>query len=197
MAVKTSEQYLAHLQSLLPDGAAWSREPGAALTKTLLAYADGLARVDQRKAQLLDELDPRTTTEAIVDWERVTGLPDACMGQAPTLAERRARVLQQLRTAGGQSGPYYIEMAAALGFAITITEFGPFLAGHSCAGHSITNGPDWKNTWRVNAPAETIREFTAGNSVAGEPLRAWGNTVLECVIRRYKPGHTHVQFAYG
>lgn len=196
MALKP-EDYLAHLQALLPPGAAWSREPGATLTKTLLAQADGLSRVDERTEQMLDELDPRSTTEMIADWERVTGLPDACMGPANTLAERRARVLQQLRTLGGQSRQYFIDVAAALGFAITITEFGPFLAGQSCAGHALTNGPDWKHTWRVNAPAVTIRDFTAGNSTAGEPLRAWGNTPLECVINRYKPGHTYVQFAYG
>lgn len=39
--------------------------------------------------------------------------------------------------------------------------------------------------------------FSAGRSAAGDPLAAWGNVPLECVLTRAKPAHTTVLFAYG
>ena len=33
-------------------------------------------------------------------------------------------------------------------------------------------------------------------SVAGEPLRSWGNNLLECTMERIKPAHTVLIFAY-
>jgi uncharacterized protein YmfQ (DUF2313 family) len=53
--------YLSQLQALLPQGAAWTRERDAALTRLLDAFAEEFARVDARARQLLDESDPRST----------------------------------------------------------------------------------------------------------------------------------------
>ena len=74
----TAEQYRQALQSLLPPGPAFTREPNALLTKLLDALAQELYRADLRAAQLIDEAFPDTTTELLPDWERVAGLPDAC-----------------------------------------------------------------------------------------------------------------------
>lgn len=194
----TANEYLAQLQALLPQGPAWPREANAALTQLLAAWADELARVDGRAADLIEEADPRTTAELLADWERVADLPDACVaayGITQTTAQRRAALVAKLTTIGGQSAAYFISLAASLGYTISVTEFAPFTAG-SDAGDDLTNG-DWAYAWQVNAPQETIIEFSAGASSAGDPLRAWGNELLECVIRRLRPAHTHVLFAYG
>lgn len=194
----TSAEYLAQLQALLPQGKAWPREADAALTQLLAAWADEMARVDGRAADLIEEADPRATAELLADWERVASLPDSCVaayGITQTTAQRRNALVAKLTTIGGQSAAYYIALAASLGYAITVTEFDPFTAG-SAAGDDLTNG-DWAYAWQVNAAQETIIDFTAGESSAGDPLRAWGNELLECVIRRLRPAHTHVLFAYG
>jgi uncharacterized protein YmfQ (DUF2313 family) len=190
--------YLAQLQALLPQGQAWPRDADAALTQLLHAWADELARVDGRAADLVEEADPRTTAELLADWERVAGLPDPCveaLAGSQTTAQRRAGLAAKLTTIGGQSAAYYIALAASLGYVVSVTEFRPFTAGSS-AGDALTNG-DWIFAWQVNAPQDTIVEFAAGRSCAGEPLRAWGNELLECAISRLKPAHTHVLFAYG
>ena len=194
----TAADYLAQLQALLPQGFAWPRQADAALTKLLLAWADELARVDGRAADLVEEADPRTTAELLADWERVAGLPDPCvaaLGVSQTAAQRRAALVAKLTTIGGQSAAYYIALAASLGYTITVTEFSPFQAG-SDAGDALTND-GWRFVWQVNAPEASIVEFSAGRSSAGEPLRAWGNELLECVINRLKPANTYVLFAYG
>ena len=192
----TADAFLETAQALLPHGRAWPRDPDAVLTLYWWAVAEEWARVASRDADLLDEAFPGTALELLPDWERFLGLPDPCRGESETLQERRQAVVSKIRAQGGQSRAYFVEVAAALGFEITITEYEPFRAGLSVAGDPITNGP-WAFAWRVNAPETTVVSFKAGQSTAGEPLRAWGNDPLECEIERLKPAHTEVIFAYG
>ncbi len=191
-----AESYRDQLQALLPPGRAWPRAPESTLGRLLLAFAEALARLDARVDALLDEADPRTTLELLPDWERVAGLPDACAGPPETLQGRRAALVARLTAQGGQTPAFYVALAAALGFEVTITEFRPFRAGQSSAGEPVLD-EDWAYAWQVNAPATTVTEFRAGLSGAGEPLRVWGNQPLECAIARAAPVHTTVIFAYA
>ena len=190
------EKYTAMLQNLLPQGLAWPRQPGTQTEGLLTALAVELERVDNRVADMLRESYPLTTTELLTDWERVTGLPEECEGLAPTVQLRREAVDQKLSSIGGQDRAYYIDVAARLGYEITITEYKPFRAGASSAGDPVYD-EEWAYAWRVDAPEESVRYFAAGESTAGEPLATWGNELLECVINRLKPAHTIVIFAYG
>lgn len=192
----TVEAYTELLAALLPRGVAWRSEDGSSINDLLVAMAEEFARVDVRSDDLHDEADPRTTVELLADWERIAGLPDTCLaGATQTMQERRAALVQRLTQQGGQSRQFFINLAASLGYTVTITEFRPFRAGISLAGDALTNG-DWIFAWRVNAPETTIVSFRAGLSAAGEPLRTWGNTRLECAIERLAPAHTIVLFGY-
>lgn len=111
--------YLAQLKALLPPGPAWSRDLSTVLSRVLEAMAEALARVHTRAQQLRSEGDPRATTEALEDWERVIGLPDPCAGPSPTVDQRRAQVLARFRQAGGPSAEAIVAFAADLGVAIT------------------------------------------------------------------------------
>ena len=192
----TADQYRQQLVALLPKGAAWVRQNTTRLAKLLDAMAQELARLDRRADELVRESDPRSTSEMLPDWERVCGLPDPCVGELGTVQQRRNAVIARLTGTGGASPQFFIDLSASLGFDVTITEFRPFRAGMSAAGDALTNGP-WVFTWRVNAPADTITPFRAGGGAAGEPLRAWGNDRLECVLSRVKPAHTHLLFGYA
>lgn len=190
------DQYTSFLKTLLPPGRAWARASISTVSKFLEGLAAEMVRLDQRTGDLLLEADPRATAELLPEWERMLGLPDGCSGLAITLQERRAAILAKLITKGAISKQFFIDLAASLGFEITITEFRPFRAGHSCAGDALTNG-DWVVAWRVNAPSQTVKYFRAGQSCAGEPLATWGNDVLECKISKRIPAGTIVLFAYG
>lgn len=188
--------YLAQLQALMPHGLAWSREAEARLASLLGATADELARVDARAADLIAESDPRRSSELLEAWERITGLPDACVTDLGTVQARRDAVAARLGQLGDQSRAYFIALAAAVGFPVTITEFRPFVVGAGGAGDDLTDDA-WAHAWRVNAPAETVRYFAVGESVAGEGLAAWGNGLLECTVSRVAPAHTKVIFGYA
>lgn len=192
----SADQYAQQLDELLPVGLAWRRETDARMRDLMRALAEEFARVDTRAIDLLNEVQPGTTIEMLSDWERVAGLPDPCVTTGQTIQERRNALLSRLSSAGGQSREFFMLLAAYLGFSITITEYRQFRAGISRVGDAVC-GEDWLYTWRINAPETTIIEFRAGLSVVGEPLRSWGNELLECVFNRLKPAHTVLLFGYA
>lgn len=192
-----SDDYRTQLQALLPTGAVWPRDPDSVLGRTLDGLAKEFARVDARAGALPEEADPRSATELLPDWERVAGLPDNCRNTLrDTLQDRRADLLSKITSSGGQSRAYFVEVAAAQGYDITIEEFRPFRAEESSAEDPVYD-EDWLHAWRVRAPATSATFFRAGQSTAGEPLQAWGNDSLECRINQIKPAHTIALFAYG
>lgn len=192
----SAAQYLVQLQALLPQGAAWPRDPGAVVTMALDGLSQELARVDQRFDQLVEEANPRTTSELLLDWERVAGLPDECaVDVAKTTEQRRAALLQRLTSRGGQSRAYFIAVAALLGFPITITEFDLHTCEHTC--DVPIYGEDWMYAWQINVlQADTVSYQTCMDTCE-TPLASWGNAEFECVIGHLKPAHTLLIFTYA
>lgn len=191
----TDADYLHQLQALLPAGPAWPRDESP-ITRLLNGLAQELARVDGRALTLLEEADPRTTAELFADWERVAGLPDQCVlafGTSQTTADRRAALLGRLTTLGGQTPAYFIGLAAALGYAITVTEFSEHTVNDDVE-HPLW-GAAWNFAWQVNAALNTVTELTVDGTVE-DPLGAWGSALLECVIQRLSPAHSIVLFSY-
>jgi len=160
-------------------------------------WAYSVARMDAEINGLVDEADPTTTYALLDDWERVAGLPDACelaFGGEQEVGQRRAALLARITSAGGQTVAYYISVAAAMGYDITITEY----TEHSVDGdvEAEINGQDWAFTWAVNAATTTVAESSV-DGTADDPLAWWGNAILECVFERIKPAHTNLIFSYS
>lgn len=146
-------------------------------------------------AALLRESDPRSASSMFTDWERVAGLPDGCVDIGEqTTAQRRAALVARLTQRGGQTPAYFVGLAAALGYTITITEFGPHTVNDDV--NAAIRGAEWRYVWQVNAPEQTVSVMTVNDTVA-DPLASWGNTIIECVVQRLKPAHTQVLFAYA
>ncbi|MBL1321501.1 MAG: DUF2313 domain-containing protein [Methylophaga sp.] len=188
--------YTDQLISLMPRGVIWDEitEHDTHFTALLTALAQEFARIDGRTQQLIDETDPRSTFEMLFDWEQWLGLPGECSAQANTLEQRRQAVWDLLTSTGGQSRQYFINLAARLGYTITITEFNPFTVGGTV--DESLYGQNWQFAWQVNAPEETIDYFTVASDI-NMALANWGNERLECAITRLKPAHTYVLFSYG
>lgn len=174
---KTDYKY--QLINLLPTGLAWpTLETDNNFTQLLDAIAEELARVDVRAQNLLEEAFANTTVELLPDWERIAGLPDNCTGELELLQQRRNALIGVLTIERNLSKKFFIEMAARLGFVITIAEL-----------------PNW--VWQVNATlsANTVY-FRADESVVGDALVQSDNNLLECVMQTLKPAHTIVNFNY-
>ncbi len=179
--------YVEQLKALLPPGKLWTTLAEDAVFLALLeSIAAEFARVNDRAAVLCEELDPRTANELFDEWETFAGLPDPCIGELPTLSQRRAAVVARLTATGGQSRQYFIDLAASLGFTATISEY-----------DGVNPALIDQFYWQMDLPLNgDIVEFDVGSTV-NEPLRNWGtNELLECVIQRLKPAHTTVIFSY-
>lgn len=189
-------EYLQQLINLTPPGTALPTENESNWVTFLSVLARAFALADAHSVLLLNELYPDTTTLLLPNWERVAGIPDECFDIGETYEIRRLNLIQKLTSRGGQSKAYFIELAASLGYEITITEFRPFRCGISRTSEALCD-EDWWFAWQVNAPESTIVWFRVNVSGAQEPLASWGNERLECIINKYKPAHTTVLFAYS
>ena len=192
----TAADYRSQLQALLPRGLAWAKQQTSVLTLLLLAWADELARVDLRCDDLANEADPRTTSELLLDWERVAGLPDICVTIDQSLEQRRAALESKLTMIGGQSRAYFISLALALGYiGATITEFSMFTCNSTC--NDELNSQNDLFAWLINLPLSMGGIFIMDcDSDCNSYLRSWGDEAIECRINKFKPAHTNVLFAY-
>ncbi|WP_422460227.1 YmfQ family protein [Endozoicomonas sp. ALB115] len=190
-------RYAEQLRQLLPRGLAWNSEQDSTLNDLVEGLAETFARVDHRSDELIRNALPQYTTELLPEWEQVAGLPEECRSLSETQEQRRSALVEKLAEVGDQSRTFYIQLAARLGHAITITEFSQPKAGMATAGERCY-GADWHFVWQVNTPhALTISRATAGRSAAGEPLASWQTNQLECLFRRLNQAHKQVLFQYG
>lgn len=195
------------LRQLLPRGPAWEMEPDDVRSKVLLALGTELARFDSRADELKEEADPRTALVLLSAWEALVGLPDDVVTEIPsTVTERRIAILAKLIARGGQSRQYFIDLAASLGFNVTITEYSKQVArvGQLRIGERLYGG-QWAFVWQVNVDlsspalsgwARDVVIMRVGDRV-GSRLRSWNGTLLEAWIQKHKPAHTLVYFVYA
>ncbi|ACC71048.1 YmfQ family protein [Paraburkholderia phymatum] len=191
----TSADYLRAFQALMPRGRVWPKDPDAEQTAVFTGITKVYAGNTARANQLLVDAFPGTTYELLPEWESTLGLPDPCAGASPTVQQRRAQVVARLSATGGQSVAYFVQLAANLGYTITITQFAPFRFG-STFGQPL-NGVAWAYAWQVNAPSFSVKYFRFGASGFGEPFAAWNNNVLQCELQKYAPAHTQLIFKYS
>jgi uncharacterized protein YmfQ (DUF2313 family) len=142
----TLETYQNILKKLLPDGKIWRFSSASDFIKFLNSFAVELLRIENKGYDLFRDALPDTTVDLLSDWERITALPDTSNPQ--TDEQRRANIVAKLRF--NETGKQVlIDLAAEIGYVITITEFQQFRASISKAGDALTNG-EWVFTFQVN-----------------------------------------------
>ncbi|MDX2308091.1 MAG: putative phage tail protein [Hyphomicrobium sp.] len=106
-----------------PLGVAWAmfRTPGKMARRLLEAYAAAYDDLSSALCRLVAELDPRTTTELIGEWETGLSLPDQCLPDATTLEERRQQILFRLEKRRWTTAADWKELALLFGLVIEIT----------------------------------------------------------------------------
>lgn len=191
----SSADFTSALSGLLPRGRVWPRDPESVLMRTVACLAPMYERNCAAAVDLLVTAFPATATDLIPEWQETLGLPDPCAGVAPTIQQQRQQIVARLTDSGGQSAPYFIQLAKALGYTITVTNDAPFRAGQSRAGQHV-GGEEWFFVWTVHAPEFTVNPFLAGHSTAGEALGTFGNAVLVCELQTRSPAHTVLNFQF-
>ncbi len=189
-------EYTAALQALMPGGLVWPKISDGVQTSTLRALARSYQRSDEDARDLLDAAFPSTATAMLPEWEATLGLPDLCaIGEIDSIIQRQRAVVSKLFGIGGQSVAYFIRIAEALGYTISITQYRQACAGMSVCGDAL-NGDEWPFTWLITAPETTVNYAQCGLTYCGDPLRSWGNKQLECRLTVLNPSHTILKFGY-
>ncbi|OFJ46389.1 hypothetical protein BA896_021780 [Janthinobacterium lividum] len=183
------------LKLLLPPVA--YEKTGPTLSAEIFAEGKQLDDYQAMVEALLPETDPRSTTALLPDWERVYGLPDECRGAADTVADRRARLATKVAETGGLSAPYFIALAAALGYTgVTITSFRPTTCEMSCEG--AVRDETWRFAWQVNVPnQQNVHRFFSAESASEDPVDAYRQGPVECLFIKLKPAGSLVLFNYN
>jgi uncharacterized protein YmfQ (DUF2313 family) len=190
------DEWTRTLVDLLPRGAVWPRDSATVLWRFWMAIADAMLAIQARDCDLLAESYPCGADELLEDWERVLGLPDECtQNVAWPLTSRQAFVCAKLATQGGQSRNYFIALAAAYGYTISISEHEPWRIGCRDFCDCYMGQPVcW---WTVECASLPVHHATVGCWYLGELLCVvQGADVLECIIRRAAPANSIVTFKY-
>ncbi|WP_241130689.1 YmfQ family protein [Achromobacter xylosoxidans] len=197
MALRTEQDYRAQLVALLPPGPAWDLEAVPELAAVLEALALEFARVDACAEDLLGEMVPSGVRALLSDWERVLGLPDPCLGADGGFAERRAEVVRRFGEVGRQDPLYFVGIARKLGYPDAwIEEYRAPRFGRSAFGRARFGTRRQQFLWKFHLGARRPGGARFGVTQWGERFGANPNNIIECVVRRYRPAHTHVIFEY-
>lgn len=196
MSLFTTDDYRQALQALIPNGRAWPRDPDTVQAAVLRSLAASFQRSDNDALGILSGAFPQTATIMLPEWEKALGLPDDCsIGEVDTIAKRQNAIVSKFISTGGQSKSYFIGIAKALGYNITIKEYRQARSGLSVCGDGL-NGDDWPFVWLVEGEETNISYARVGLSYCGDPLRSWGNRQLECRLSAHSPSYTLVKFGY-
>jgi uncharacterized protein YmfQ (DUF2313 family) len=178
---RSGDDYAEAMQGLLPQGQAWPRGDDSILMKVVRGLTRIWGDFEVRASLLLErESDPRYTLPPqgdqpglLPDWERNWGLPDPCYDAPLTIAERQLALIMRMTMVGGQSRQFFLDVAAMLGYTITISEYRVWVVGIDGCGDCRTIGslpPDPnRDQWQ-----RELYDPRAGHLDQGE-MSAWPN----------------------
>lgn len=200
----TPDDYRRQLHQLLPPGAVWPEAPESLLQRLLLGQAQEYARVDERAVALRDEADPRQALYLFEEWERSYGLPSRCAPVDQSLADRRVALIGRIVGRGGLRPQDMIDLAEGLGYeGVQLLEpRQPTVEVDSPTGYQGAvigddlNGEDWAYAWQVLIPDGVIRQSVIDQSEIGDPLRTWGDALLECALHEASPSWLVLHIGY-
>ncbi|EES9564977.1 DUF2313 domain-containing protein, partial [Escherichia coli] len=177
------DDYTRAMLNLLPSGIAWSRLPDSVQHRLIRGLAQAYRKSDADACALITGAFPETADALTDEWYASLGLNDECGTQASTTDPAQARkfILAKLLSTGGQSVAYFTELAATMGYSISIREYRTPLCGFSWSGHLLSDDNRFNWTVVVAPPGDEVTTSRA---------------YLECLFRRYAPAHTLVTFEW-
>lgn len=200
----TVGDYSNQLFSLLPPGIVWPTDPESILQLLLAGAAEEFARIDARAAALASEVDPRLSDVLFPEWERSYSLPSSCAPAEQSLTDRRVALVGRIVGRGGMRPADYVSLTEGLGYeGIEIiehleatVELGDGVGPRGAEIGDLMNGEDWSLAWDVLVPNGVVREAVIGASEIDDPLRSWGDELIECALHGAAPSWLILNVGY-
>lgn len=212
-AAPIGTEILAQLLTMTPRGPAWGTDEagdGRGASPMLLRLWRGLADIYAPLWALTFatavQCFPSAASTLLEAWEHELGLPDPCLSPGQTTTERVRAVRMRHMARGGCSPGYFICLARALGYTVTITEPTAFRCGRSRLGNRAPGSHALgiraqHDVWRVRITTRASVRFRAGARSRlgrGDPLLRIPRAIdLECAFRAQAPAHLSLVFDYS
>lgn len=178
-----ADDYVATVVQLLPEGKWWNWKPGGVFERLIGAVSYEAARIERRVRDLIEETDPRTADEMLVDWERNYNIQGQCEEDQPTTLEgRRLRLHGKVSAKIGETGEaFFLAMAARLGYpdAEIVRSADPFLCTSECTHALYGFEGGWLFHWTLVANDTTENDG-----------------VLQCLVLQHKKQRDYVSFDF-
>ena len=205
----TGDALLPQMLALLPRGSAWrtdyvaDADDDSFLHRFWRAVSDPVSDLYAKSWELVLQSTACTLTSGLDDWNAEFGLPDPCVAPSSDFTDQVAALREKVAGEGGGSIPYFVCLAARLGYTIEIEEPHFFECGISELIDAAENpdqlASDLKAYWIVHVLNAVPTYFELGVGSVGYTRLSDFTTALdlECVFRARCPAHTTLVFDYS
>lgn len=180
------------LASVIPDGRAWQAKyiSGTGMYALTSACAAEFRQIQIQIEMLAQEFDIRLTDQLLPDWEKSTGLPEACIGQMASLTDRRNAVILRLRKIPFVTKADYENLALQLtGLSVTVTPGADIELFPLNFPIRLASGNSYFKLY-----------VTFNNAIAGFPYSfsfnfvSTGDNIIRCVFEQIAPANVLIIF---
>ncbi len=191
----TIDQHTQSLADYMPNGELFLAKNinNSNFRQLLKGWSYELQRLEATLIEVAQEYDPNTTNDFIAQWEQTVGIPDDCFTNETDIVTRRNQVLFKLRAEGANTPQDFIDLAALLGYTITISwpaevEFFP---PYDVPINLITGVPESRYVWIVTGVGliPNLPPYNVPFSLISSQ-----QSVLICAFNKLKPAHTKIIF---
>jgi uncharacterized protein YmfQ (DUF2313 family) len=144
--------------------------------------------------KVVNEYNPKITTDLISEWESLVGIPDGCIKNTGTLEKRRLNILLKLAGINATTKKQFENIAKVLGYDIEVE------TGVDTSTFPMTFPIILMN--QAEAPFIIVVSLDASLKPAGFPLKFPMSftsdvpDILKCLFNKLKPAHCKLYFRY-
>lgn len=186
------------LVDLLPPGDAFPRVPGSNQERVLRGLAWPLTDAMEYACDISQtELKPGQHVDTLEDWENSFGIPSACTKRGETLSERQQSIKGRWTASGGSTIGYLEQVAADLGYDISVRASRPYRFGRERLGDKFGAYGELFVTVR-GGPSGQLEciPYRFGRNRLGEPFTTCNIGELQCVFDRIVQAHFTITYQY-
>jgi uncharacterized protein YmfQ (DUF2313 family) len=185
------------LVSYLPNGRLFAAKniDGTNLRKLYASFAPEFTRLQNKIYELSNEDDLSSTTNLISEWESSLGIPDTCLTNVVSLAQRRKQIVAKFALMNITTEKDWVDLAWFFGFRIKIEygttynvftmKFPIYLAGSTKAA-------------RFTMIVTFVDIYKPRNIFTMQfPIHFEENTIfLMCLFKKLKPANVNLHFRW-
>ena len=189
----TVDQHTQSLADYMPNGELFIAKniEDSNFRQLLKGWSYELQRLEATLIEVAQEYDIYNTNDFISEWENVVGIPDSCFSNEVDIVTRRKQVIIKLSAEGVNTKQDFIDLAALLGFTITITYPAetPFYPPYDIPLDLITGIPESRYVWIVTGDGlvPNVPPYDIPLSLISAQ-----QSVLQCFFEKLKPAHTKI-----